>query len=155
MKTIILYATKYGAAAEIAQRIASKIDGAVIHDLRQSVPSLADFDCVIIGTSVYAGMIRKEAKGFMSHNENLLREKKLGLFVCGMGADGEKTYFDNNFPSTLLQKAQAKSFLGGIFDPKKAGCLERFIMKIVTKKSTYMDTINDRKIEQFSEAMKA
>ena len=35
MKTIILYATKYGAAAEIARRIAAHIDGAIVHDLKQ------------------------------------------------------------------------------------------------------------------------
>jgi menaquinone-dependent protoporphyrinogen IX oxidase len=32
MKTLILYATKHGAAREIAQRIAIRLDGAVVHD---------------------------------------------------------------------------------------------------------------------------
>ena len=153
MKTIILYATKHGAAAEIAQRIANKIDGAVIHNLKQDIPSLADFDCIIIGSSVYAGMIRKEAKKLLRKNENTLQEKKLGLFLCGIGAGGEKEYFEKNFPSELLQKAKASSFLGGIFDPQKAGVIERFIIKIVTKKTRYINTIDDDKIEPFVRAL--
>jgi len=155
MKTIILYATKHGAAAEIAQRIAGKIEGAVIHDLKQDVPSLADFDCVIFGSPVYAGNIRREAKKFLSQNASTLHEKKLGLFLCGIGAEGAKKFFDNNFSNEILQKAKATCFSGGIFDPQKANGFERFIIKLVTKKSAYINTINDRKIENFAQEMKS
>ena len=153
MKTIIIYATKYGAAGEIARRIADKIDGVVVHDLKSGVPSLADFDSVIIGSSVYAGMIRKEAKAFLSKNADVLQEKKVGLFLCGLDAGQEKAYFDSNFPPDILRTAKAASFLGGIFDPQKAGIMERFIMKLVTKKTEYINTVDDSKIEQFAEAV--
>lgn len=154
MKTLILYATKYGAAGEIAKRIANKIDGAVIHNLKQESPSLADFDCIIIGGSVYAGSIRKEVKTFIVNNENNILEKKFGLFLSGIGASGEKTYFDNNFSQKILEKAKTKSFLGGIFDPKKANFLERFIIKLVAKQTVYTNTIDDDKISQFVQLMK-
>ena len=55
MKTIILYATKHGAIAEIARRIAAHINGAVVHDLKQPVPDLTEYDSVIVGSSVYVG----------------------------------------------------------------------------------------------------
>jgi menaquinone-dependent protoporphyrinogen oxidase len=156
MKTIVIYATKYGAAGEIAQRIANKIDGAAVCDLKRgSLPSLAEFDCVIIGSSVYAGMIRKEAKAFLIQNTNILREKKLGLFVSGMGESGEKSYFEKNFPPDILQSAKAASFLGGIFNPDKANFIERFIMKMITKQSRLVNNISDSKIEKFVETMKA
>ena len=156
MKTIILYATKHGAAAEIAQKIADKITGAVIVNLKEKeIPSLSDFDCVILGSSVYAGNILKEAKAFLAKNESVLLEKKIGLFLCGIGAEGKETYLNNNFSVNILQAAKSKKFLGGIFDPKKANGFERFIIKIVTKKSEYINTISDRKIEQFAETMKA
>jgi len=155
MKTIILYATKYGVAAEIAQRIAKEISGAVIHNLKEKIPSLADYDCIIIGSSVYAGSIRKEAKEFLLKNENVLLEKKLGVFVSGIGADGEKKYFDANFPLEILEKAKAAGFLGGIFDPKKAGAFERFIIKLIVKHSNYINIIDEDKIIKFAEIMKA
>ena len=155
MKTIIIYATKYGAAGEIARRIAGKMDGAAIHELNQNIPSLADFDCVIFGSSIYAGMIRRKAKMFLSKNANVLKEKKLGLFLSGLDAAGEKKYFDSNFSREILEKAKATSFLGGVFDPKKAGMLERLVMKVVSGRSVYVNTINDGKIEQFVNTMKA
>jgi len=155
MKTIILYATKYGAAVEIARRIAGKIEGAVIHDLKQDTPLIADFDCVIFGSSVYAGSIRKEAKLFLAQNADTLKEKKLGLFLCGIGADRAEKFFNDNFSKEILQKAKAVCFPGGIFDPKKANGLERFIIKLITKQSSCIDTIKDKKIEQFAQEMKS
>ena len=154
MKTIILFATKYGAAREIAQRMASKIDGAVTHDLKQNgTADITGFDCVIIGSSVYAGSIHKEVKTFISQNIDALQGKRLGLFLSGLETGEGKKAFDNNFPPEIVQSAKAASLLGGIFDPKKAGMAERIIMKAITKKSEYIDTIDDSKIEQFAEAM--
>ncbi|MDR0490077.1 MAG: flavodoxin domain-containing protein [Oscillospiraceae bacterium] len=154
MKTLILYATKHGAACEIAQRIEKKIGGAAIHDLKQGgAPSLAEFDCVIVGSSLYAGRIRKEAKAFLAQNADALKVKRLGLFLSGMDASREKPYFDANVAMDVLQAARAARFLGGIFDPQKAGAMERFIMKAVSKQSGYRNTISDDSIEQFVEAM--
>jgi menaquinone-dependent protoporphyrinogen oxidase len=155
MKTIIIYATKHGAAGEIARRISEKIGNAVIHDLKQgATPPLADFDCVIIGSPVYAGMIRKEAKVFLSQNASTLQGKCLGLFLSGLDARSEETFFRSNFPADILQSAKAAMFLGGIFDPQKTGWLECFIIKVATKQSAYSNTIDDAKIEQFAEAMR-
>ena len=158
MKTLILYATKYGATVEITERIAEKLDGAVTHGLKQKpIPDLSEFDCVIIGSALYAGMIRKEAKAFLSANADALREKKIGLFLSGMemSGDNEKTYFETNFPPELLQAAKAKTLTGGIYDPKKANFAERAIFKLAAKQSAYSDKIDDGKIARFAEEMKA
>ena len=155
MRTLILYATKYGATQDIATRIASHMGGAVLHNLKQGgVPDLAGFDYVLIGSSLYAGSIRKEAKVFLAQNAGQLRGKKIGLFLSGMAKSDEQKYFKDNFPSDLLQEAAAACFLGGIFDPQKAGAMERLIMKAVTKQAGYVDAIDHEKIKQFVELMK-
>ena len=156
MSALILYATKHGAAREIAQRIADNMDGAALHDLKQgSLPLLAQFGCVIVGSSLYAGMIRKEAKEYLSQNADALREKRLGLFLCGMDASREKEVFEANIPPEVLQAAKATAFLGGIFDPKKAGAVGRLIMKAAAGQSGYSDTIDEDKIKRFAEVMGA
>jgi len=157
MNTLILYATKHGAAQEIAKRIANQMDGAVLHDLKEGhLPALASFDCVIIGSSLYAGSIRKEAKAFLAQNATQLDGKQVGLFLSALSTGEEaKKVFDTNFPAELLQKAKAVSSLGGIFDPKKANIAERLIMKVVTKQSGYISTVDDEKIRQFVALMKA
>jgi menaquinone-dependent protoporphyrinogen oxidase len=154
MRTLILYATKHGAASEIARRIASLMDGATVHDLKHGgVPPLDGFDCVVVGGSLYAGMVRKEAKEFVLHNAADLRGKKLGLFISGMGGENQEKNFSANYPEETLKTAKAAYFLGGIYDPKKAGFMERFIMKAVAKLSEYTDTIDDKKIAEFVEVL--
>ena len=156
MKTIVLYATKYGAAREIAQRITEKIDGAVSHDLKQNnVPDLTSFDCIIIGASVYAGSLRKEARDFVSQNEGVLLQKKLGLFISGIGEGDGMGYFKKSYPNGVLQNAKATGLFGGIFDPRKANFLERLIMRIITKQSGIVNNINEEKIDQFVGALKS
>ena len=156
MKTLILYATKQGSTREIARLIADRMDGAVLHDLNEAgVPPLSEFDCVIVGSPIYAGTIRKEVKTFVSQNASILRDKRLGLFLSGINADKEKECFDANFPQDIMRTAKAANFLGGIFDPARAGFTERLIMKAVAKQSGYMNTIDGGKIEQFVEAVTA
>jgi len=158
MKTLILYATKHGATREIATRIADNMDGAVLCNLKEDgIPPLAGFDCVIIGSSLYAGSIRKEARVFLAQHADQLQGKQVGLFLSGIGgveAD-KKEVFYRAFPPDLLQGAKATCFMGGIFDPQKAGAIERFIIKLVTKRSDYMDTIRDEKIRAFATLMQA
>lgn len=153
---MILYATKHGATREISQRIAEKIGGAQMHDLKhEDVPDLAQFDCVIVGGSLYAGTLRKEAKAFVAKNADVLRAKKLGLFLSGLDMTNGHKAFEPNFPAEILAAAEAKASLGGIFDPKKAGVIERFIMKIVMKSSGYVSTIDDDAVSRFVEALKS
>ena len=148
MKTLILYASKYGATKEIAQRIAAKIEGAVVCDLKQSnIPNIADFDCIIVGSSVYAGSVRKEAKTFVANNVVPLGEKTVGLFLSGFAVDDK--YFATNYPQNLLNKVKAKAFVGGIFDPKKANAAERLIIKAVMKQSAYVESIDNDAIDKF------
>jgi menaquinone-dependent protoporphyrinogen oxidase len=52
MKTLIIYATKYGATKEIAGRIAARIPGSTVADLKSSnIPPVSQFDCIILGSS--------------------------------------------------------------------------------------------------------
>ena len=150
MKTLILYATKYGATKEIAERIGKSLDDVVLYDIKAGqIPSLSDYDCIIIGSSLYAGSIRKEAKDYLIKNEECLKSKKIGLFLSGMSEGEANEAFKNNFPVSILENAKVKALLGGIFDPGKAGALARFIIKIITKQSGYFNNINDEKIDKF------
>jgi len=161
MKTLILYATKYGAAAEVARRIADRMGGAALHNLKGSPPDLGEFDCVVIGSAVYAGTIRKEAKEFLSRNAEALRGKALGLFLSGMAPGDEKACLEANFSPEMLQSAKAARNLGGIYDPQKVNALERLVMKAASKMTTaseqtgYADAIDDAKIAQFAQEMGA
>ena len=154
MKTIIFYATKHGATAEIAKRIAAQMENAETCDLKnENIPQIKDYECVIVGSSIYAGAFRKEAKDFLKLNADELCKKKLGLFICGMGESNEDDAFKSNAPDEVVKAAVVKNILGGAFDPKKANFFERLVMKAVAKQSGYIDKINDEKISKFVEAL--
>ena len=155
MRTIILYATKYGGSAEVAKLIAAHFDGAEAYDLKQdNIPPLDVYDNVIAGSSVYAGSFRNEAKVFLSQNAGVLCKKKLGLFACGMSKGESGEVFRANVPEGVLKSTTAVCMPGGIFDPEKANFFERLIMKLVVKQSGYINNIDEEKIIEFAEAMK-
>ena len=153
MKTLILYATKYGATAEIARRMARKMDGAAVYDLKQgNIPPLENFDCIILGTSVYAGNIRKEASDFAAKNVAELDKKTVGLFISGLGADINA--FNKGYPPGFAGKAKIKGFMGGIFDPQRCSGLERLIIRMALKLTEYTDSIDDEAIDRFIAAIR-
>ena len=156
MATIILYATKYGATEQIAKRISKLLDDAPYHNLNDAnLPTLEDFDTIILGTSVYAGSTRKEAKQFLSKHKAVLAEKNISFFLSGLSQskDDPDTFYKKNFPADLLNKAQATAFLGGIFDPEKTTAAERMIIKLVAQQTTFINTISERKIKEFVAAV--
>jgi menaquinone-dependent protoporphyrinogen oxidase len=156
MRTLILYATKYGATKQIAEDIAGLMGDSVLFDLKDArPPELDGFDRIIIGSSVYAGSIRKEAKAFLSKNAGALKDKTVGLFLSGMSGGEVEKVFTSNFPADVLAFSKARSFLGGIFDPKKAKTAERLIMKIAIKKSDYTSTVDNEKIKEFAAQVSA
>jgi menaquinone-dependent protoporphyrinogen oxidase len=154
MKTLILYASKYGAAAEIARLLAERLEAAELADLTSPArPKLEEYDRIILGGSIYAGSLRREAKDYAAQNAAILKTKTLGLYLaCLAEGDGEK-YFEANFPPELVSAAKAKALLGGVFDPAKTSWLDTLVLKLVTKKKEYHSTINSEKIEAFAAKM--
>ena len=150
MKTLILYATKYGATKEIAEKIAKNMEDVSLYDLKEkNSPSLDTFDCILLGSSLYAGSARKEFKAFITENLSTLNHKKLGIFFSGMGSDSIDKVFTDNPPLASLENVIARDNLGGIFDPQKVNKAERFIFKLATKQSEYQNTIDEEKITSF------
>ena len=149
--TLIIYATKNGTTRDVAERIKSNISGAVLCDVVEMAKvSLDDFDRIIIGSCVYVGSINKQVKAFVKKNAKVLLQKEIGLFLCGMQPSESNKVFESHFPKEILNHAKAKSLLGGIYDPKKAGAVTRFVFKTVAKISEYTDTIDDGKIKEFT-----
>lgn len=134
MSTIIVYATKYGftktCAELLAKRLGDKVD---ICDLSNNQPDLMKYDKVIVGGSIYAGKIRKPVMRFCLDNLKVLKEKKLGLFICGMAeGDAAQKQLESTFPKELLSVAACKESFGGECNYDKMNFLERFIMKKIT-----------------------
>lgn len=152
MKTLIIYGTKYGSVEKCSEMLKNKLNGevTVVNIKKDKLPSMNSFDNVIIGGSIYAGNIQKEIKEFCLKNIVELKEKKLGLFICGMseGEAGEKQ-MNNSFPEELLKRAIIKKCFGGEFIFNKMNFIERFIIKKMSKSDKDKSTISKEKINEF------
>lgn len=117
--------------------------------------SIAEFDCIILGSSIYVGQINKVLKSWVNQHESMLLSKPLGLFVC-CGVDEQKsTYFTNNFSSYLLEHAKVIESFGGIMDESKMTWAQRMIIKMVEKsqKEKREVVLFENRIRQFANEM--
>lgn len=156
MKTIIAYASKYGCTKECAEKLASKLQGEIeLLDLKSGkAPDLSVYESVIIGSSVYIGTTQKEAREFCSGNLEILKNKKLGLFICGSqtGAALEQE-FNAAYPGELMKGAIVKDCFGGVFNFSKMSFMDKTIVKVIAKTNKDTSTLNDEKIEAFARQM--
>jgi menaquinone-dependent protoporphyrinogen oxidase len=136
--------------------LVDKLQGEVeLHNLKKTRDiDLSRYNKIVIGGSIYIGKIQKEVTEFSSSNLNALKEKKIGLFICGMQEEEvvEKELKDS-FPDELYSSAVAKEVFGGEFIFKKMNFFERLIIKKVSKIDKDVSTVSEEKITRFAEVM--
>lgn len=159
MKTLILYSTKYGCtkslAESLAESLANHVGEAKLCNLKtDKSPSLAEFDCIIIGSPIYAGSISKEVKTYVDEHIGELKLKRIGLYLSGLNEENSGECFNMNFSKEIMNISHAKAFLGGVFDRSKASWFEKLIMKAVMKSSDSCSLILENNIVSFADEMK-
>jgi menaquinone-dependent protoporphyrinogen oxidase len=91
-QVLVAYATKYGATAEIAEKIGQVLRQAGLRtDVLPAdrVSDLTPYKAVVLGSAVYIGRWRKEAVKFLQANETVLAEKLVWLFSSGPTGEGD------------------------------------------------------------------
>jgi menaquinone-dependent protoporphyrinogen oxidase len=138
---LIAYATKYGATAEIAEKIGEVLrkQGVSVEVLRADrVTDVTSYAAVVLGSAVYMGKWRNEAAKLLERNEQQLARLPVWLFSSGPTGDGE--------PSALLQgwrfpqeqqatadriKPRDSALFHGKLDRQNLNILEKFAIKTV------------------------
>lgn len=136
MTTAIIYASKYGCAADCAVYLKNNLAGDImLIDINKTAEqiNLEKFDRVIIGGSVYAGKINKKLRAFCQSNLGILTQKKLGLFLCCVPSKTADRFWAANFPKALLDSVQTKKIFGSEARLEKMGLADKLIIKAVTK----------------------
>lgn len=162
MKTLIAYATKYGATKACAEQIAAKLSGDV-HLLPLTMDGAVDlspYEAVIVGTPIYISKPRKEVSAFVKRYQAELLTKKLGLFLCCIQDESPSLsqQFQVAFPKELRDHAAALAVLGGVVDRANLGFLDGLIMKMVSanmkNNKQALDTISQERIDQLVSLMR-
>ena len=135
MKTIIIYASTYGYAKDCANELSKQLTGEVliVNVSTDTILSISGFDNVVIGGSIYMGHISKKIKAFCISNLNLLKNKRVGLFLCcGLPEDFEKN-IENAFPKELLRKAISVESFGGELRIEKMKFTHKILAGLIKK----------------------
>lgn len=167
MNTLILYVSKHGAAKKCAEILSEKLTGKV--DLcnikTDRIPDLSQYDKVIVGSCIYAGRAHKEVNEFCTKNMDVLKGKRLGLYICCMNKKAAEMQLNGAFPEELLKCATVKESLGGEFKFKEMNFVEKLITKMVSKTLSKDDPsividmkkglsmLSEEKINKFSSLM--
>lgn len=128
-RVLVTYASKYGATAEIAEKIGQVLRQAGLHtDVLPAdrVSNLSSYKAVILGSAVYMGGWRKEAAKFLKTNEKVLAGQLVWLFSSGPTGKGNPVELTEgwSFPKGLqpiadrIQPRDIAVFHGAIYKQK-------------------------------------
>jgi menaquinone-dependent protoporphyrinogen oxidase len=133
---LVAYATKHESTAEIAECVAAAMrETGRAADARPAseVDDLSGYSAVVLGSAVYAGRWRREARAFARHHEHALREMPVWLFSSGpIGAPEEHPTAPTPHVAEKLAKqvgARQHVMLGGRVPPDPGNFVERAMLK--------------------------
>lgn len=132
MSTAIIYASTYGSTRKIAQILNQKISDSTLVDIKKEKIDPNLFDTIILGSSIYIGQIDKHLKNFISMNMDVLKKKKIGIYLCCGFEENVQTYLDTNFDKELVNKAVIMT-MGGEMDVSKMSFAHKMITRMVQK----------------------
>ncbi|MEW6142143.1 MAG: flavodoxin domain-containing protein [Chloroflexota bacterium] len=140
-KVLVAFASKYGATAEIANRVGQIIrkEGFEVDVLPfNRVVDLAQYKAVIISSAVYIGQWRKEAVKFVTQNEKLLTERQVWIFSSGPTGEGDAMELMSGwkYPGKLkpaIERIHPNDIavFHGLIDMKRLNFMERFMINRV------------------------
>jgi menaquinone-dependent protoporphyrinogen oxidase len=132
-KALIVYGTRYGAAASTSEEIANtlrqkSIDVEVVNAKDQKIKDIGPFDLVVVGSGIQIHRWTGEPEDFLKKFQKQLANKKVALFVCcGSATDKEKPEAAETARRKYLEEKVAKynlkpialGLFGGIYNYNK------------------------------------
>ena len=141
IQVLVAYATKYGATAEIAEKIGQVLRQAGLRtDVLPAnrVSDLTPYKAVVLGRAVYIGQWQKKAATFLKANEKALAERPVWLFSSGPTGEGDPVALMHGwrFPKSLrpiadrIRPRDIAVFHGAV-NMKKLNLIEKWMIKNV------------------------
>jgi len=132
-KALIVYGTRYGAAASTSEEIAKifqqeGVETKVVDAKKEKVKNIAEYDLVVVGSGIQINKWTGEPEKFLKDFKKELASKKVALFVCCGSATEKKSagkteevekarkkYLDEKAAQYNLQPV-ALGFFGGVYN---------------------------------------
>jgi menaquinone-dependent protoporphyrinogen oxidase len=138
-RVLVAYATKYGATAEIAEKIGEVLRSEGLQAEVQPADRATDpgaYATVLLGSAIYAGQWRKEGLKFLETHEQTLSGMPVWFFSSGPTGEGDPVELINGwrFPEAQQPIADRISprdmaVFHGLIDGDKVNFAEKLIIK--------------------------
>ncbi len=159
MESIVVFDSKHGATAKIAERIAERLgEGCrLVYLGDRGAPRVEFGDCalVVLGGPVYAGRWSKRAAAFAKLREKDLLGKRFAYFSVGMDPVDAMKAARSALPSELAEAALASPKFGGAFRMQSMNFLERAIIKAIEKTAADKETTDWAAVDAFADSLLA
>jgi len=142
MKTLILFSSRYGATEKCANLIMKELrdDVDVINLRNGEFRDIGNYDIILIGGGVYAGKLQSEITKFIEANEDCLRNKKVGIFLCCKDSEKTAEYAKANLPDWLINGLFLLENTGYEINFERMNFFEKFLFKTLFKiKKSYSE----------------
>lgn len=136
---LIVYATKHGATAEIAEKIGEVVRA---HEMTTDIfpaeraPDPSGYTAVVLGSAVYTGSWRKEAIAYLERYEQQLAARPVWLFSSGPTGTGDPAELMQGwrFPEAqqpVADRIQPRdiAFFHGMLDLERLGFIEKLVVQ--------------------------
>lgn len=159
---LIAYASKTGVTTEVAATLAKALATPCdLYDVQtdtlwpagestpraHGMPDLATYRHIALGTAMYMGNPRKAMVDFCRLHAQVLSQKPLCLFTCGIGTQEEDgAYFRRVLPATVTKASRLYCHVGGEIRLYKLGLFERFAMRQYVKSGRPITGIDPKAI---------
>ena len=140
-QVLVAFATKYGATAEIAEKIGQVLRqvGLSVDVLPvDSISDLPPYEAVVLGSAIYIGQWRKDAVKFLKANEKVLAERQVWLFSSGPAGEGDPVEILNGWripkaQQQIVERIQPRdiALFHGNVDIKKLNPIEKWMLNNV------------------------
>lgn len=137
MKVLVAVASRHDATHGIAEVIADELETSGLEvQLRDAdtVPNIADYQAVVLGSAIYTGGWLAEAKHLVDFQGPVLRKVPVWLFSSGpIGTDDTKTLDDLPEAQELMKATGAREHrvFAGRLDKRSLDPAERSVTKVV------------------------
>lgn len=149
MKTLIVYSSKYGTTRKCAELLKKQVNADLHCCDCKAVVNIENYDQIVLGTSVYMGLCRKNMRKFINKNIVLLSTKKIATFICSKESDN----FEKLFSPLMLNDDTLKARFGyELFATKMRG-LDKFVTKKIAGDLKDVHELDEQTIVNFGNTL--
>ena len=132
MKIMIVYSTHGGTTKTCADLLADKLREHHTVDFvdgrKENIPSPANYDAVVVGSSIRMGRMNKKLRRYIKENRAILDNMPFGIYFCCGYTKQFQEYVDIQFPKNY-EPTLGFHLFGGEMKPERYKGIDKFIMR--------------------------